>query len=282
MNVKSNKEIPLLNKTHMCCFLFVMLILTFGTLGFGQVTQCVIQNSNYAGTCGPYSTYDVTGSIGGNVNVQMGYWNEPNAPSGSSQTMYAISPESWYVNATFPTGNTAVETYPNSDAIYYPTNPLVSSYSYLFSGFGGNMNLNSNTSAESAYDIWLNNYGNEVMIWTYLSNRSLSGCTLLTADVSFGGAYGVPVEKWDLCRYGSGEIVWYLDQQSLGTGTSTVYGLNAGSVDIYAMLMWLENNGYLASSTYLTQIEYGFEICSTGGVNEEFEVSGFTITASHT
>ena len=144
------------------------------------------------------------------------------------------------------------------------------------------MNLISNTSAESAYDIWLNNYGNEVMIWTYLSNRSLSGCTLLTADVSFGGAYGVPVEKWDLCRYGSGEIVWYLDQQSLGTGTSTVYGLNAGSVDIYAMLMWLENNGYLASSTYLTQIEYGFEICSTGGVNEEFEVTGLTITASHT
>src|SRR5258708_32575128 len=165
------KEIPLLNKTHMCCFLFMMLILTFGTLGFGQVTQCVIQNSNYAGTCGPYSTYDVTGSTGGNVNVQIGYWNEPNAPSGSSQTMYAISPESWYVNATFPTGNTAVETYPNSDAIYYPTTPLVSSYSYLFSGFGGNMNLNSNTSADSAYDIWLNNYGNEARTRTYVSNR---------------------------------------------------------------------------------------------------------------
>jgi hypothetical protein len=61
----------------------------------------------------------------------------------------------------------------------------------------------------------------------------------------------------------------------------SVYGLNSSSVNIYAMLMWLENNGYLASSTYLTQIEYGFEVCSTGGVNEEFDLTGFTISASH-
>lgn len=273
-----------MSKMTVYCFLFAVLVLTTGVLAFGQVTVCTVPNSDPSGNCGPYNTYDVTGATGGNVNVQQDFWNQANAPSGSTQTLYAISPEYWYADANFPAGNTAVETYPDSDAIYTAASPLVTSYSYLYSGYAGNMNANTNTSAEAAYDILLNGgaANSEVMIWTDRSNRSLSGCTSKATNISFGGTNGVPVEKWDLCRYGSTEMVWSLDQASLGSGTPTVYGVPAGSVDIYAMLMWLEKYGYLASSTYLTQIEYGFEIASTGGHSEEFQVTGFTISASHT
>jgi hypothetical protein len=262
-----------MKETHIRYLLFAMSILMFGPPGF---SQCTIQNSDPSGICGPYNYPDVTGNNGNNVNVQMGYWNQANAPSGSTQTMYVTNPGSWYVDATLPTGNTAVETYPNSDAIY--TEPLLSSYAYMYSSYAGDMNSNSNTSAEAAYDIWLNNGNNEVMIWTDISNRSSAGCSSTLAQVSFGGSYGVPAHLWDLWRCSSGEIVWQLDQQALGSGTPGVYGLPSGSADIYAMLTWLVTNGYLPSGTTIRQIEYGFEIASTGGVDEQFQVTGWSIT----
>lgn len=245
-----------------------------------SVAQCIFQTTDTNGICGPYNYAPVTGSNGSNVNVQMDFWNSAAAPAGSTQTMYITNPGNWYVQANFPLANTAVETYPDSDAIYSATNPTVNSYTYIYSSYAENMNATTNTSAEAAYDIWLNNYGNEVMIWTDISNRSLAGCTSLATKVTFGGSNGVPVNVWDLCQYGSSELVWSLDQPSLGTGTGTVYGLSSGSVDIYAMLTYLISNNYLASSTYLTQIEYGFEICSTGGTNEEFDLTGWSITSS--
>jgi hypothetical protein len=39
-------------------------------------------------------------------------------------------------------------------------------------------------------------------------------------------------------------------------------------------------NGYLPQNTGLWSIGYGWEICSTGGLNETFQVSRFSITTS--
>ena len=92
-------------------------------------------------------------------------------------------------------------------------------------------------------------------------------CTF-EATASFGGSGGVPVQTWQLCQYGS-ELIWKL------TGGSE----QSGSVDVLAMLQWLESHGYLPSSSTLTDISYGWEICSTGGQPETFTNSGFTLTA---
>lgn len=63
-------------------------------------------------------------------------------------------------------------------------------------------------------------------------------------------------------------------------GTGDKYGEQSGSVDVLAMLEWLVNNGgYLPPGSTLTAIGYGFEICSTGGVEEKFEIKSFSITA---
>jgi hypothetical protein len=202
----------------------------------------------------------------------------------------------------FPAGQTEIWTYPNSDALYVNAPPLVSSFSYLYSSFGEDMNENPNTDAEAAYDIWLNGYNNEVMIWNDVSNRGgplyYGGCTSrLSANVEFGGTHGVPKHLWNLAKCGS-ELVWQLDQQSLSLctatnhqkndpgfphesiniGTGSVYGITRGSVDVLAMLMWLENNGYLPTTSTITQLEYGFEIASTGGVPEKFQVTHWSVT----
>lgn len=282
-----------MGKTHIRCFLLVALILIFDPLAFGQVCE----TSAVLGICGPYYYPQVTGSNGKNLNVLNNFWNHAKAPAGSSQTMYSYNPGNWYVDANFPKGNTAVESYPDSDAIYTSSPPLLSRFTSMYSSFAEAMDLNSNTSAEAAYDIWLNGYHNEVMIWTDISHRSSAGCSATLGQAVFGGSYGIPKHLWDLWRCGS-EIVWQLNQPALrlhGTtndqhagsrfphesveiGNPEVYGITRGSVDIYAMLEWLVTNGYLPSKSTLTQLEYGFEIASTGGVSERFQVTGWSLT----
>jgi hypothetical protein len=196
-----------------------------------------------------------------------------NPISGWSQTLYATNPGNWYATANLPAGNTAVVSFPNTGEMYN-SNPL-SGYSSFYSSFSENMHATSGTSAEAAFDIWLNNWNNEVMIQHDMVNRG-GPCGPVLATVSFGGHGGVPVQSWILCQYGS-EIIW----QVPGSGNGNVYGEQSGSVDILAMLTWLENNGsYLPKGSTLTAIGYGFEVCSTGGVDENFEVTSFAITSS--
>ena len=212
------------------------------------------------GRCGPF-TYPQIEGTSQNPTVGQDVWNPI---SGWRQTLYANSPGDWSVTANMPAGNTAVVSYPSIGATY--ANSPLSSFSHMYSLFSENMNATSGTSAWAAYDIWLNNGNNEVMIQHDFANN---GACTAGASATFGGSGGVPVQNWNLCQFGS-ELVWKL------TGGNE----QSGSVDILSMLTWLENNGYLPQGSTLGLIGYGWEICSTGGVNENFQVSSFSITTS--
>jgi hypothetical protein len=212
------------------------------------------------GECGPFIYPQIEGTgqdpvVGNNV------WNPI---SGWQETLYANSPADWYVTANMPAGNTGVVSYPSIGATY--NNDPLSSFLEMYSSFSENMNATSGTSAWAAYDIWLNNGNNEVMIQHDFAN---AGPCTAAASATFGGSGGVPVQNWDLCQFGS-ELVWKL------TGGNE----QSGGVDILSMLTWLENKGYLPQDSTLGLIGYGWEICSTGGVNENFQVSSFSITTS--
>lgn len=213
------------------------------------------------GNCGPYVYSNITGSDGQNTWVGQDVWNPI---SGYSQTLHSTSPDDWYATADAPAGNTAVLSFPNVSEQYYYTNKLTD-WSSIYSSFSEDMHPVSGTSAEAAYDIWLNNWGNEVMIQHDMVNRGT--CPVL-ATASFGGSGGVPVRNWNLCKYNT-ELIWQL----AGAGEQS------GTVNVMAMLTWLEAHGYLPQNSSLTAISYGFEICSTGGKPETFTVSGFSITA---
>jgi len=174
-----------------------------------------------------------------------------------------------------PAGNTAVVSYPSLGANFGETNsdsptPL-SDFKSIYSSFNENMNANSGTSAWAAYDIWLgpssgSSATNEVMIQHDFANN---GACTAEASATFGGSGGVPVQKWNLCQFGS-ELVWKL------TGGNE----QTGSVDVLAMLNWLESHGYLPSASGLYSVGYGWEICSTGGKSEKFQVNNFSINAT--
>jgi hypothetical protein len=159
-----------------------------------------------------------------------------------------------------PAGNTAVVSFPNVGQQYYYPNTLAD-FSLIYSSFVEDMNPVSGTSAEAAYDIWLNDWRNEVMIQNDIVNRG--ACPVLTS-AAFGGSGGVPVQLWSLCRYGS-KLIWQLSGR----------GERSGRVNILAMLSWLVAHSYLPKESGLTDISYGFEICSTGGQLETFTVSRF-------
>jgi hypothetical protein len=270
-----------MKQIHIRNFVFVVLVLTLGSsLALGQY---VCSTSSATGNCGSYGDTEVTDNAGGNSNVQNDVWNPQ---TGWSQTLYTVSEGRWWVTANMASGYTGVQSYPDTDILFSSwspsANPTISSFSYMYSSFVSTVPTSSGTIEDSGYDMWFNDYGDEVMIQNQVVNRSACTqyMTVLATNLSFGGSHGVPSNTWNLCRNGGAgsELVFQLVPP---TSTSTNFGVSSGSVDIYGMLAYLGTNGYLSSSSTITAIQYGFEIGSTGGTAENFYLDAFSLTASH-
>ena len=239
--------------------------------------------SSATGNCGSYGDTEVTDNAGGNANVQNDVWNPQ---TGWSQTLYTVSEGRWWVTANMSSGYAGVQSYPDTDILFSSwspsANPTVSSFSYIFSSFVSTVPTTTGTIEDSGYDLWFNSYGNEVMIQNQVVNRSACTqyMTVLATNLTFGGSNGVPTNSWNLCRNGGAgsELVF---QWAPPLSTSTNFGVSSGTVDIYGMLQYLMNNGYLPTTSTITAIQYGFEIGSTGGVAENFYMDAFSLTTSH-
>jgi hypothetical protein len=223
---------------------------------------CTTSTAN--GTCGPYTYPHNSASSGYNTYVNNNVWNPIR---GWQQRLYANNPGDWHVTANMPAGNTAVVSYPSNmqASSGSGTDPAISSYSRLTSSFSEKMNATGQTNAEAAYDIWTT-AGQEIMIQHDFSPLR-PRCGTVLATVGFTEPGTRTVQDWDFCVYGS-ERIWQF------------HGSNeqSGSVDIGAMLTWLMNKGHLPKGSKLSQVGYGFEICSTGGQNENFQVSSYSLT----
>ena len=270
---------------------WLLVPLTILALSSLAQSQCVTSTSK--GTCGPYSDSSLSATY--QTVTQNDVWKPP---SSWSQTLYTANPGDWYITANFPTDSTgAIHTYPDAAINYHKgTMPTLDSYSYMYSSFSESADTSSTTVSDIGYDIWMNNWYNEVMIQHQLINTP--ACTTfanhtIATNVSFGGSNGVPTQTWNLCQFGtegSGkvELVW----QITGPNGSKNFGVRSSSVDIYSMLKYLEGNTAcygssgpgsvcLAAGSTFTQTDYGFEISSTGGLSKQFKVSNWTQTASH-
>ena len=250
------------------------------TVSFTLTSGSVCTITAATATCGPYNDSSLSASY--EQITQNDVWSPP---SSWSQTMYTTSPASWYIAANFQTdGSGAIHTYPSAAIQYYDyTVPTVDSYSYMYSSFATTPDTSSATVMDAGYDIWLNNWAQEVMIQTQLVNTSVctGWTTVLATNVSFGGTHGVPTATWNLCKNGSAsnaELIW----QYTDPGGGKNFGQSSSSVDIYAMLEYLESHGYgISAGATFTQTCFGFEISTTGGSSKNFTVSNWTQTASH-
>jgi hypothetical protein len=164
-------------------------------------------------------------------------WNGDHGP----QTIWANSYKYWGAVSTQKAGNTAVETYPCVQKNY--SNVPVKSLKLLRTGFTEYMPSNkSGLDAEAANDIWLNNYNIEVMIWVDNHGQRPAGNVVNHVTI-----------------YGQHFTVW--------RSGSDYY--------ILASLNWLINHHLLASNVTLTQVNFGWEIASTGGQARSFTMKNF-------
>src|SRR5215468_9981505 len=241
--------------------------------------QCATSGS--PGVCGPYDYAGSVNSNGYNSYVSNNCWADP----GCQQTLRANDLGDWQVTANEPAENTAVKTYPDalqqmdnwradlgtwgscgappatcSDTPVAALKSLTSSYAETTPRGG--------TIAQFAWDIWLSNdagFPNEVMVWVDNSGRGSGGARQV-------GSATIDGKAWTAYEYGTGEFIW-----SLGA-PGTFAQQSAGTVDLLALLRWMQANGFMAANPAIGQIDAGWEICSTGGSPETFAVHGYSLS----
>jgi hypothetical protein len=203
------------------------------------------------------------------LNVSNDMWNCPQAACGK-QEVWANSSSDWGVVSTMAAGNTAVLTYPAVQELYGANNqpaPLANA-SELVSTFAESMPTTAGTIGEAAYDIWLNGWNTEVMIWVDNQHQVFDRPSVGTATFN-GQQFRIYVTHGVSHGYPTGPIFFVLQNNE-----------TSGTVDILAVFHWLERAGYLsATKGGLNAVDFGWEICSTNGVPETFTISHYTLSA---
>jgi hypothetical protein len=197
----------------------------------------------------------------------------------TTQTLTAYRPDNWMVVASAPTGNTGVLTYPNVEQLFNDwcgsgwrgcpnaTDTPVSKVASFTSSFTESMPRSSGTDAEAGYDIWLTHVGNgaasEIMVWVDNANRGTGGADKI-------GTAAIDGQNFTVLQYGgsTGEIIFSLNNNE-----------ETGSVDILGAMKWLISHGHEPAGVTISQVDFGWEICSTGSASETFRVSEYSISA---
>ena len=176
-----------------------------------------------------------------------------------TQTLWVNSASNWGVYSTQPS-TSGVKSYPNdSKSIGTALNSLHSVTSSFSESNPGSGNW------ESAYDIWLNGSGYEVMVWTYKSgNVGPLGSSVGT--VSLDGS------TWTLYAGNNGSNPTYSFVRS-GNESS-------GTVNVLDLLKYLENTKKYFSNPTLSTVQYGWEISGTGNVQENFTLNSYSVSSS--
>ena len=188
------------------------------------------------------------------------YNNEWNTAQAGPQLVWADSYHHWGVQSIQP-GSTSVKTYP-SVQLNFP-NSALSSVTSLTSTFAQAMPpAKLSYDAEAAYDLWLDNYKIEVMVWVANHGQTPLGGVINHVVVG-GRRYAV---------YQGGPDVFSF--VALGKPAST------GQVDLLSMLNWLVRHRHLSGSDQLNQVNFGWEIASTNGVPLNFAVTDYSLTTN--
>jgi hypothetical protein len=188
------------------------------------------------------------------------YNNEWNSAQAGPQLVWADSYHHWGVQSIQP-GSTSVKTYPSVQQNF--PNPALSSVTSLTSRFAQAMPpAKLSYDAEAAYDLWLDNYKIEVMVWVANHGQTPLG-GVVSHVVAAGRQYAVYQGGPDMFSF-------------VATGKPAT----TGRVDLLSLLNWLVKHRYLSGSDQLTQVNFGWEIASTNGVPLDFAVTDYSLTAS--
>lgn len=221
--------------------------------------------------CGPYAYDKIVNSNGYNTYTSTDCWGHP----GCGYLLESNSPGDWQVTATEPNGETGVQTYPDvqqlmnnwNGAGWGNCNPCtdtpIGGLASLTSTYAETMNDTAGTNAQAAWDIWTSS--GEVMVWVDTTPlRGSGGAATCGSGTLSGHPFTYYVYGGNPCS--GGLPIIKLDSN-----------LSSGTIDILEALHYFQSVGQVATSATIGQLNFGWEICSTGGVPETFRVSDYTI-----
>jgi Glycosyl hydrolase family 12 len=258
-------------------------------LAGGAFTEsCPGKASSSVSGCGSWNAGASSGQAPGFAAGQqsspnlLGVNQDPWTGGQGAQVLSASSVQDWSVTATDTDPSNApgeVLTYPDASYNYDELDTAASGYTAppaqydlnnitsLTSDFTESMPQVSSLNAEAAYDLWLNDWKTEVMVWVDTSpakDRNLADDGMTKA-----GTYTYDGQNFALWHSGSGITGFYvflLDHNE-----------TSGSVDLKAMLETMVSLGYIPATSPLTQIPFGWEISDTGGKPVTFSLSRFDV-----
>ena len=250
--------------------------------------SCPEHGSTSASGCGSWDAGPSSGQAPGFAAGQqsapnlLGVNQDPWTGSQGPQVLTARSFQDWSVTATDTDPSNApgmVLTYPDASYNYYQLGTAASGFTAppaqydltnitsLTSDFTESMPQIANLDAEAAYDLWLNNWQTEVMVWVDTSpgkDRDLADDGMTKAGTfTYGG------QDFALWHAGSGITGFYvflLDHNE-----------TSGTVNLKAMLETMVSLGYIPANSPLTQIPFGWEVSDTGGKPVTFALTRFNV-----
>jgi glycosyl hydrolase family 12 len=195
----------------------------------------------------------------GNYYLTADTWNAANYQL--SQTVYACDFNNWYVvaNMNNNSGDGAVKTSPN---VHEDINKPLSSFKTISSTFaesGPHVGI-----YEYEYDLWLNGFDNgstEVMIWVDNFGQTPSG--------SKQGTFTDGGHTYDVYSDGSGYVA-FVAQSNFTSGT----------INILDFFNYVTSKGWAATSSTVSQLDFGMELVSTNNAPATFKVTNFSITTN--
>ncbi len=184
-------------------------------------------------------------------------WNGSHGP----QCIWADSTRHWGVSSK--QRGTAVETYPDVASAYYRDKVIpYRKLAALRSRYSESMPPRSaRYIAEAAYDIWVNGYSAEVMAWVDNHRQVPAGHVV--------ASYRVYGETWRLWKDTSGgdHIYSFVRRHSFSHRI----------VHLLSLLRILVHRHDLTAAATITDVQAGWEICSTGGVWRTFTWHDYTL-----
>lgn len=251
--------------------------------------RCPAHGSTSAPGCGSWNAGRSSGQAPGFARGQRSAPNlrsvnqDPWTGGQGPQTITAYTFQNWSVTATDTDPSNApgeVLTYPDASFNYDELDTKASGYKVppakydltnitsLTSEFSEHMPRLRKLNAEAAYDLWLNNWETEVMVW--VDTSPAKDRNLADDGMTRVGSYIYGGQKFALWRSGKGIKGFY------------VFLLNhnetSGSVHLRAMLETMVSLKYIPAASPLTQIPFGWEISDTGGKPVTLSMSRFKVS----
>lgn len=218
--------------------------------------ECV--RTDAQGKCFYPAVSYITGTAG-DPYLNQNIWAAADDPT-YKQSLHARSPRDWYVDVNANTRFGGVQAYPN---LGWDMDGPVDTMPQTVTSWSVNFPHDAKTVAWAAYDLWLNDWADEVMIQVDISANDNYACETV-ASATFGG------KPWHMCRFGT-ERVW-----KPGVDDNSIRNEPVGSVEIKQFLVWMEDHGQLPRKSTWTAGSFGFEPCDTGGVDAKMQVKGFS------